>query len=381
MLEREDLEMKNILNEIEKLHKKCLCIDQSNTNQYRLLLDNGTSKTAYYFSCPIYEEQSGKLVDLQFTRCKDAFVLNGSNAKVLVQSDGITLENASGRLSFSLPDSTYCLREHALFAKTHTIRPTLNGIALTFKSDLGFMPLLHLKTDRPFFDVRANKKTVSLMADRFLPFATVGLIGVKRGEEWLPSSILLQQESGQSFITGFDPRCKEKCEITVEIGLYENKLIQDTTVESRNAYENNVYGASAFLGYTDLCGEQWLYSKFDTQKLSDLFGVHLIKAQLYIPKLCKGAGRLSAFRVATRFCSFGWNWENKVDASAQISDIQSTERFVILDVTKLLDDCFHGALENQGGFILKSAERRCGYSVLSTADSYSAPQILKVEFD
>lgn len=373
--------MKNILNEIENLQKESFFIDQSNTNRYRLLTDNGASKTAYYFSCPIYEEQSGKLVDLQFKRCNDTFALNGSNATVLVQSDGVTLENASGRLFFRLPVSTYCQCGNALIAKTHTIRPTLNGVELTFKSDFGFMPVLHLKTDRPFFDVRANKKAVSLMDDRFLPFATVGLIGVKRGEKWLPSSILLQQESGQSFIVGFDPRGKEKCEITVEIGLYESKLIQDTTVESRNVHENNVYGASAFLGYTDLCGEQWLYSKFDTQKLSDLFGVHLIKAQLYIPKLCKGAGRLSAFRVATRFCSFGSNWENKVVASAEIPDIQSTERFVILDVTKQLNDCFHGALENQGGFILKSAERRCGYSVLSTADSYSAPQILKVEFD
>ena len=373
--------MKNILNEIEKLHKEGLSIDRSNTNRYRLLLDNKTSKTAYYFSCPIYEEQSGKLVDLQFKRCNNAFIFNGSNAKVLVQDDCVTLENASGRLSFCLPDSNYCLRENTLAAKTHTIRPTLNGIELTFKSDLGFIPVLRLKTVRPFFDVRANKKTVSLMDDRFLPFATVGLIGVKRGEEWQPSSISLQQESGQSFIVGFDPRGEEKCEITVEIGLYENKLIQDTTVESRNAYENNVYGASAFLGYTDLCGEQWLYSKFDTQKLSDLFGVHLIKAQLYIPKLCKEAERLSAFRVATRFCSFGSNWENKVAGSIEIPDLQTTERFVILDVTKQLNDCFHGALENQGGFILKSAERHGGYSVLSTADSYAAPQILKVEFD
>ena len=43
--------------------------------------------------------------------------------------------------------------------------------------------------------------------------------------------------------------------------MYERKLFLDTTVESKNIDVNNAFGSIAFIGNTDIFGEQWLYSR------------------------------------------------------------------------------------------------------------------------
>ena len=55
-----------------------------------------------------------------------------------------------------------------------------------------------------------------------------------------------------------------------EANFYESKLIQDTTVESKSPKANNVFGDVAFLGSTRDFGTQYLYLRFDYDKLSDI---------------------------------------------------------------------------------------------------------------
>ena len=60
--------MNSILNEITKLRKgKPLAIDRKNKNRYRIVtFESDGSKTAYYFSAPIYNNKSKKLIDKTF---------------------------------------------------------------------------------------------------------------------------------------------------------------------------------------------------------------------------------------------------------------------------------------------------------------------------
>ena len=60
--------MNSILGEISTLRKGApLVIDYKNSNRYRLVAieQNGT-KTAYYFSSPIYNSRTRKAVDMKF---------------------------------------------------------------------------------------------------------------------------------------------------------------------------------------------------------------------------------------------------------------------------------------------------------------------------
>ena len=70
-----------------------------------------------------------------------------------------------------------------------------------------------------------------------------------------------------------------------EANLYESKQIQDTTVESANPEVNNAFGGTAFIGNTTEFGEQWLYSRPDYSKFSELTDRQIIKAVLHMPKL------------------------------------------------------------------------------------------------
>ena len=60
--------MISVFDEIAMLRKDApIEIDQRNHNRYRVVLDEQDgSKTAYYFSTPIYNNRTGKLVDMRF---------------------------------------------------------------------------------------------------------------------------------------------------------------------------------------------------------------------------------------------------------------------------------------------------------------------------
>ena len=60
--------MISVLDEITKLRNDApIELDHRNHNRYRVVLDEqDSSKTAYYFSAPIYNNRTGKLVDMRF---------------------------------------------------------------------------------------------------------------------------------------------------------------------------------------------------------------------------------------------------------------------------------------------------------------------------
>ena len=170
------------------------------------------------------------------------------------------------------------------------------------------------------------------------------------------------------------------CSVLFEANLYENKLFQDTTVESLNPTINNAFGSTAYIGNTALFGLQWLYSRPDYSRIQELMDKCINKAILHMPKYNKNNVELSAFRVAARFCSFGSNWDNKIGSGTAISDSTVVNGYQSIDLTDLIVDPRTRTITKSEGLILKPKIKDGGFSAVATGDSYYAPQILEINY-
>ena len=77
--------MYSIINEIAKLRDGQLFeIDYENTNRYRIVVkEKDGSKTAYYFSTPIYNNKTKKILDFKFYQRNDEFYCDRSNTEII----------------------------------------------------------------------------------------------------------------------------------------------------------------------------------------------------------------------------------------------------------------------------------------------------------
>lgn len=89
--------------------------------------------------------------------------------------------------------------------------------------------------------------------------------------------------------------------------MYENKFFQDTTVENLHSTVNNAFGSTGFIGNTALYCEQWLYSRPDFSRMAEVMNKRVNKTVLHMPKYNNSNVELGAYKVASRFCSFGSN--------------------------------------------------------------------------
>lgn len=372
--------MISILREIQQLRKdKPMVIDYSNRNRYRVVLKEADgTKTAYYFSTPIYNKHTRKAVDLKFQKKDNTVCAVGSNATVTV-TDVLRMENAEGICTIPLHKTFAYVSAQELRSGNMTLRPTMNGAAIRVDAaEFAF----DLELNKPFQSVRANDKYFSLMQKKFQPFVTVSCIGTVGygGDVIAPAKISYQKISGQKYrvtVTACSPMGNG---IMLEINLYEGKLIQDTTVESVNPKVNNAFGSAAFIGNTEVFGEQWLYSKLDFGKMPELADKYINRAVLYLPKYNQENVELSGYKVASRFCSFGSNWGNKVAPANYISCTSALEDYQCLDITSTLTNPGGGYLTQSNGMILRTSNKGSGFSAIATGDSYYAPQILAINF-
>ena len=167
--------------------------------------------------------------------------------------------------------------------------------------------------------------------------------------------------------------------ILFEANLYENKLFQDTTVESKNTSVNNAFGGIGFLGATKDYGEQWLYTRPDVSKMPELNDKKILRAILHLPRLNSSDIQLNIAKASARFCSFGSTWENKIAESTSLPNPQIAGRYIDLDLTKLITDKY-GRLTVSDGLILKAQKKDFGFSVIATADNYLFPQIFEINY-
>lgn len=374
--------MHSVLNEITRLRKGApVVIDYRNSNRYRLVLSesNGT-KTAYYFATPIYNRTSRKMIDLRFYSNGGTVFASGSNANITI-SDNVRMENADGSCIVNLPQKADFISDRELHCGADVIYPTSNGIAykgvIKGKGSL----TLDIEVDQPFLQVRCNDRCFALMKEKFRPLMVISCIGTLdfSGNVIAPARSEYQKLTDKKYRLTFIPASPLGHSILFEANLYENKLFQDTTVESKNTSVNNAFGGIGFLGATKDYGEQWLYTRPDVSKMPELNDKKILRAILHLPRLNSSDIQLNIAKASARFCSFGSTWENKIAESTSLPNPQIAGRYIDLDLTKLITDKY-GRLTVSDGLILKVQKKDFGFSVIATADNYLFPQIFEINY-
>ena len=375
--------MQSVLNEIMRLRNDVpISIDYQNTNRYRLVAqEKDGSKTAYYFSTPIYNRVSRKLVDLRFHNSGRDFYAQGSEAQTTFSRD-IVLENEQGMCTVGLGQQPVLISGREARCGNTAIMPTMNGIALKLSATGNNAICFTLNVSRTDLFVRANDKCFALMEEKFRPFAVLSCIGATdaMGNVISPARVEYEKVTDREYRIILSATSPMAQYILCECNLYENKLFQDTTVESKNPSTNNAFGGTAFIGNTQMYGEQWLYTRPDYSKFPEIMDKRILKAVLHMPKLNQSNVGIGAFKVASRFCSFGSNWNNKVAGAVPVADSKEDNGYQSLDITSLLVDQRTRTLLRPDGLILRPKMREYGFSVIGTGDSSYAPQILEINF-
>ena len=375
--------MQSVLGEISKLRNGSpIMIDYHNRNRYRLVVleDNGT-KTAYYFSTPIYNRKSRKMIDMKFQSDSGTIALTGSNTDITI-SDRILMENAEGSCSIKLPQQCHLVSSQQVLCGNIALLPTTNGVALkcAIKENEKFS--LVVEVGHPLLNVRANNKYFALMKERFRPFVVFSCVGSidATGNVIAPAKIEYQKLTDNQYSITVSSTSPMAQYVLFEANLYENKLFQDTTVESLNPSSNNAFGTVGFIGNSSAYGEQWLYSRLDYSRITEIMDKRIQKAVFHMPKFNQSTVELRAYKISAHFCSFGSNWNNKIAGSTPITDSYCQSGYQSLDLTSLLIDQRTKTITHSEGLILKSKIKGAGFSVIATGDSYLAPQIVEINF-
>lgn len=373
--------MNHLLKTIVELRKRRdLHIDTSNSDRYRVVVNetDGT-KTAYYFSAPIYNINSKKLVDLKFTDTTTPRLI-GSNAQITF-SNSIKLNNTHGNCFITLNNHVERISDLELHEGENIILPTTNGFVYKIPLKNALSHSIKLKLDRAFSTIRANNKYFAVMIDKFTPFVYISAIGIEDGSGYInsPFAVTNRKISEYEYEISASTNTGVGKYLVFEINMYEKKLIQDTTVESYNPKVNNAFGSSAYIGHTSEFGEQWLYSRIDYMRLSDISGCRAKNATAYIPKLSNNDLDVVAYKVSERFCSFGSNWNNKKNESNYVNRSCSADKYVVIDITAALIHEKSKQVIATNGLILKPAKKNDFVSI-TTGDSCFLPQIIAINY-
>lgn len=375
--------MQSVLGEISKLRRGSpIIIDYHNSNRYRLVVQesNGT-KTAYYFSTPIYSRRTRKMIDVKFQSNGDAIFSTGSNTNITV-SKNVLIENAEGSCSIELSQNCNLISSQKVRCGSMVLIPTTNGVAFKCALKTNEKATFTIEVGQPFLNVRANDRCFALMKERFRPFVVFSCIGTvdTSGDVIAPAKIEYQKLTDRHYRIAIFSTSPLAQSVLFEANLYENKLFQDTTVESMNPSTNNAFGSVGFIGNSSAYGEQWLYTRLDYSRIPEIMDKRIQKAVLHMPKLNQSKVEFSAYKVSARFCSFGSNWDNKIPGETPVSDSSSQNGYQSLDFTSLLIDGRTKTITKSEGLILKPKVKGSGFSVIATGDSYLAPQIMEINF-
>lgn len=375
--------MQSILSEVTKLRSgAAVDIDYQNSNRYRLVVQEITgAKTAYYFSTPIYNRKTRKLVDMRFQADGETIYATGSNANITL-SHSLIMENTDGSFWMELPQKPNLTSSQEVRCGSYAISPTTNGVMVKCDVRNNLVNDFIIEAGQPYMNIRANDRCFALMKEKFRPLVVISCIGSldTSGNVIAPAKLEYQKLTDKNFrisVSATNPLAKA---ILFEVNMYENKLFQDTTVESMNPSTNNAFGGTGFIGNSSAYGEQWLYSRLDYSRISEVMDKRVHNVVLHVPKLNRNNVEVSAFKVTARFCSFGSNWNNKIPDGAPMSDSLTMSGYQSFDITSLLVDPHTRTILKSEGLILKSKIKGSGFSVIATGDNYFAPQVLEIHY-
>ncbi len=368
----------NPINEIRFLRNgKSFLINTENSNRYRIIAKDGLVHTAYCFSTPIYNIDSKRLVCLRFDKMPGRYVYKGSNGTMTVCKNRCVLENREGKTVLLFDDSPAIFGINEEGKASIVVAPTMNGFRFIVKEKrLKFL----LKSETSQYGISFNSGCFCVMRERFIPFMSIAtLYASNDGGVFAPVEIKYSQKEPQIYEMELSHDLQNGV-FTFEVNLYEPKLFQDTTVESLNPNKNNAFGAVGFIGKTKQYGEQWLYSRPDFSKMTDLSSDRVDKVLLHIPIFNESNENADVYIPQHRFCSFGSTWNKKVNSSGKVTTSNNSGRYISVDATSMFTNRFDQTLIYNEGLILKKPKGKNNFIAISTGDCYSAPQILEIKF-
>lgn len=369
--------MFSILSEIRQLRNTdSFNVDSSNRNRYAVILkESDATNTAYFFSSPIYNRTTKKLLLGSFSKDNDVCSYYGSNCKVTVHKSLITLKNDEVSISINLGCGELRYQNGMMTGNGVSIIPSLNGI--TVIADCASFSFTTETVIKKAFE-RKNTKYFALMKQGFIPYYSICPICSFQKDEVHPATII--EEATDGYVRTFSINAHGGSQVVFEINLYEPKLFGDTTVESAAPRENNAFGSSAFIGRSTVFGEMWLYSRPELSRISELKNSEIKKALLHIPCFSAAPPELSVYEPKMRFCSFGSTWNNKKPSNDSKSKTTAHSGYITVDLTQKLKGDLDSKLRYTEGIILKNEDPLHKCAAIATADNYSAPQILEIRY-
>ncbi len=357
--------------------KTVLDVDTNQSNRYCIRLNTPTGKEAYYFSTPIYNESSGKLVRRLFTETNGCYRFTGSRAVIRVYATHIDLSDREreARIRFVKPQS-FRLKEGKLISDHLSIEPTMNGVCVS-----GVLDYLKMETTFRFEyqNTRISHNCLCFMESKFKPILVLSALYSEGPGDVQPLSIRYVEQArrqGSVFVQAENAACRRGA---MEIDFYESKLLQDTTVSSVRSNENNAFGPVAFLGKSRFFGTQWLYCRLNPEIIRDLSRKVISQVKLFFPRIESSSVLLKAYSLPNRFCSFGSNWNNKIPVSDACDKVSIKNDYVCVDLTQKYVQ--RGQLNESFGFVLvPKTDGINGYHPIFTGDCYLSPPILTINY-
>lgn len=370
-----------VLSEVLKLRPSSnLNIDNDNIDRYCIVFNESDgSKTGYFFSAPIYNIRTNKIVDNTFINIDNGFLVAGSNALITI-SKNICMENEIGKCEITLNKKIHQFTKYELKADDDFICATTNGIV--YKANLSNKNTFEfeLLVSKSFLTVSSNNQNFTLLEDKLVPFLSVSCIGVADKNDNIISPIKLDyqkiDDNKYKIIISSDNANGQY--MLFEINLYEEKLMLSTTVESHSPQKGKVYVGTSFIGNTLEYGEQQLYSKINFPLLDYLLDQHIHKVIMHYPRLSNNKKPLSASSVLSRFCNLDTNWETKANASGFLGYPEDNGQYLDVDITDIFK--IYASICGDG-IILKPKNPNDGFTAISTGDNYWKPQILEIHYE
>ncbi len=170
------------------------------------------------------------------------------------------MENAEGSCAIELAKKPTFVSKQEVYFGSNVIIPTTNGIAMKCNARGNEKISFTVEVGQPFWRVRVNDRCFAIMRKRFRLFVVFSCIGSldSAGNVIAPARMEYKRLADKKYRITVSATSPLAQSVLFEGSLYENKLSQDTTVESKNPSVNNAFGSVGFTGNTSMYGEQWL---------------------------------------------------------------------------------------------------------------------------
>lgn len=380
--------MNSVWKEIEKLRSEPLGdIEPFDGNRNTIIVkERNRSYTAYCFSVPIRNRDNNQITSLNYNHVNCRSYHSGSNSLAEI-NERIELSSAEGNCVITLPGRCIKRTVDKLFwgdpldnnhSKTEII-PTLNGIAIKAFCGNGMPYQFYLNINRDPFNIINTPKCFSFMISNFSPLVSVSCIGSLSSKMDLtgPCSLDAIPLKPSLYRITVTPTAQQTDYVLIEINMHEPKLMQDTTIDSQRPQESNTFGSISFLGTTDYFGEQWLLTKIDMLALHQLFNRKIHKCLFHVPTFSLDNVKLQASIPSERFCSFASNWDNRTAIERPLTTAEATNGYYHFNISPLIVGPKTTLTPKIAHLVITVEEK---YAVVSTGDSYFAPQILEFNY-